>query len=146
MLKKLISNPLLCRRGSVNSVESARALGHLRLLLMLVMLAPLLVSAGELPYYNVLARDPGSWPQIFSSIGLEQSPNAHVFVARAGAPAAADWPARVEKGVMLVLEGESPLAESSDSSAASRPSAPPACAMCIGRRCLLFGKGRWNCR
>jgi hypothetical protein len=73
---------------------------------------PLLVSAGELPYYDVLARDPGSWPQIFSSIGFQQSANAHILVSRAGSPAAPDWPARVEKGVLLVLEGESPLAES----------------------------------
>lgn len=67
---------------------------------------------GELPYFHVMARDAGSWPQIFSSIGFEAGPQAHVFVARAGAAASADWTTRVENGAILVLEGESPLAES----------------------------------
>jgi hypothetical protein len=68
-------------------------------------------AAGELPYFNVLARDAGSWPQIFSSVGFEPHADAHIFVARAGAPASSDWPARLDKGAILVLEGESPLAE-----------------------------------
>ncbi len=65
-----------------------------------------------MPYFHVLAKDPGAWPAIFSSIGFEQRDDAHVFVARAGAPAGADWAKRIEKGTILVLEGESPLAES----------------------------------
>ena len=81
-------------------------------LLGLILALSTIGSAGELPYFNVLAHDPGSWPQIFSSVGFEQQANAHVFVARAGTPASADWVGRVEKGAILVLEGESPLAES----------------------------------
>ncbi len=73
---------------------------------------PLFASAGELPYFQVLARDAGSWPQIFSSVGFQAQANAHVFVARPGTPAGATWAGRVEKGAILVLEGESPLAES----------------------------------
>ena len=73
---------------------------------------PGLGSAGDLPYVNVLGRDTGSWPQIFASIGFQQHADAHVFVARAGAAATSDWPGRIEKGAILVLEGESPLAES----------------------------------
>ena len=48
----------------------------------------------------------------FRSVGFQQHADAHVFVARAGSAASADWPGRVEKGAILVLEGESPLAES----------------------------------
>lgn len=78
----------------------------------MISLLPKFAFAGELPYFNVMAHDAGSWPQIFSSVGFEQQANAHVFVARAGTAATPDWPGRVDKGAMLVLEGESPLAES----------------------------------
>jgi hypothetical protein len=90
-----------------------RSRGEGALLRRLALLSlPLLASGGELPYFQVLARDAGSWPQIFSSIGFQAQANAHVFVARPGTPAAATWAGRIEKGAMLVLEGESPLAES----------------------------------
>lgn len=78
----------------------------------LLLFVPVAVSAGELPYFNVLGRDAGSWPQIFGSVGFQQHADAHVFVARAGSAATSDWPGRIEKGAILVLEGESPLAES----------------------------------
>ncbi len=70
-------------------------------------------SAAEMPYFSVLSDDAGAWPAILSSIGLEQKPAnmAHIFVARTGAPASNDWTARVEKGAVLILEGESSLAE-----------------------------------
>src|ERR1700683_294494 len=70
-------------------------------------------NAGELPYFHVISRDGGSWPEIFSSVGFEAqtAERAHLLVARAGSPAAAEWAGRVEKGAILVLEGESPLAE-----------------------------------
>jgi len=69
--------------------------------------------AGALPYFSVLSEDAGAWPDILSSIGLERQPAsvAHVFVARSGAPASAEWSARVEQGAILILEGESSLAE-----------------------------------
>lgn len=73
---------------------------------------PAIAGTGEMPYFNVLARDAGAWPQIFQSVGFEQRADAHVFVARAGARASADWTAHIERGAILVLEGESPLAES----------------------------------
>jgi len=70
-------------------------------------------SAGELPYFHVMARDAGSWPEIFSSIGFESqtAEKAHILIARSGSPASAEWTGRVESGAILVLEGESPLAE-----------------------------------
>jgi hypothetical protein len=68
---------------------------------------------GPAPYYAVLSEDAGAWPAILSSIGLQQKPAslARIFVARAGASASTEWPARVEAGAILILEGESSLAE-----------------------------------
>jgi len=71
-------------------------------------------AAAELPYFSVLSEDAGAWPDILSSIGLEAKPAglARIFVARSGAPGSTEWAARVEGGAVLILEGESSLAES----------------------------------
>ena len=71
------------------------------------------LRGGALPYFSVLSDDAGSWPDILRSIGLEPqaASAAHIFVARAGTPASAEWNARVEQGSILILEGESSLAE-----------------------------------
>ncbi len=70
--------------------------------------------AGELPYFHVLSQAAGSWPQVFSSVGFEPQPaeTAHILIARSGSPVSAEWTGRVAHGAILVLEGESPLAES----------------------------------
>jgi len=70
-------------------------------------------SAAPLPYYCVLNADAGAWPEILSSIGLVRQPAnlAHVFVARSGTPASNEWNQRVDQGAILILEGESSLAE-----------------------------------
>ncbi len=69
-----------------------------------------------LPYFSILSAPPGPWPAILSSIGLQSPPAgasaARVTVALPGAPASADWSARVQSGAILILEGASPLAES----------------------------------
>jgi len=82
-------------------------------LLVSVALCAATLRSGELPYFSVLSEDPGAWPDILSSIGLQPKPAglAHVFVARSGAPASVEWNARVDKGAILILEGESSLAE-----------------------------------
>jgi hypothetical protein len=69
--------------------------------------------AADLPYFSVLSDDAGAWPEILSSIGLQRQPAglARIFVARTGASASAEWNGRVEKGDILILEGESSLAE-----------------------------------
>ncbi len=71
------------------------------------------VWAATLPYFSVLSEDAGAWPAILSSIGLERQPAgvSHVFVARTGAAASTEWVARVNGGAILILEGESSLAE-----------------------------------
>jgi hypothetical protein len=81
-------------------------------LLISLLLAGTAAAAG-LPYFAVLSADAGAWPQILSAIGLQSRPvtSAHVFVARAGSPASVEWNARVDKGAILILEGESSLAE-----------------------------------
>jgi hypothetical protein len=70
------------------------------------------IAAAPLPYFSVLSGDPGAWPEILSSIGLLPQPAglSHIFVARTGASASPEWPARVEKGAVLILEGDSSLA------------------------------------
>jgi hypothetical protein len=83
-------------------------------LLVSLALAALCARAAESPYFAVLSDDLGAWPAILSSIGLEQRPAgvARIFVARAGASASPEWAGRVEKGAILILEGESSLADS----------------------------------
>jgi hypothetical protein len=80
----------------------------------LVLACALSAAAAEMPYFSVLSDDPGAWPEILSSIGFQAKPAglAHVFVARSGAPGSSEWAARVEGGAVLILEGESSLAES----------------------------------
>jgi hypothetical protein len=70
-------------------------------------------QAAGLPYFSVLSDDAGGWPEILASIGLQRQPAgvARVLVVRTGAAASPEWNSRVEHGAILVLEGESPLAE-----------------------------------
>ena len=84
----------------------------MRLLASFVMFAGL-AGAAELPYFSVLSEDTGAWPEILASIGLQRQPAgvSRIFVARTGAAASAEWPARVERGSILILEGESSLAD-----------------------------------
>ncbi len=72
----------------------------------------LALFAAPPPCYSVLSDDPGAWPEILSSIGLQRQPAAaaRVLVARAGAPVSPEWTRRVETGAILILEGDSPLA------------------------------------
>jgi hypothetical protein len=83
----------------------------MRLLASLLVALPL--AAADLPYFSVLSEDSGAWPAILSSIGLQRQPAgvSRVFVARSGTPASAEWPARIERGAILILEGESSLAD-----------------------------------
>ena len=82
-----------------------------RLFLLLALWLP--AKAAPLPYFSVLSDDPGAWPEILSSIGLQRRPAgiSHVFVARPGAAASIEWPARIDHGSILILEGESSLAD-----------------------------------
>ncbi len=69
--------------------------------------------AAELPYFSVLSEDAGAWPDILNSVGLVRQPAglSRIFVARTGAAGSVEWPARVDRGAVLILEGESSLAD-----------------------------------
>lgn len=71
------------------------------------------LSAGPRFTFHVLGEDRGSWPELLSSIGLaEGDQGADVIVAPHGTDLpAAEWKSRVERGTLLVLEGESRLSE-----------------------------------
>lgn len=63
--------------------------------------------------FHVIGDDPGGWPELLSSIGLTSGAGggASVIVAPHGTDLPyAEWSARVEHGVILIVEGESPLA------------------------------------
>jgi len=82
------------------------------LVLVLVLALGPAANAFTLPYFAVLNEDAGAWPDILSSIGFQRQPAglAHIFVARTGSPASAEWTSRVEHGAILIVEGESSLA------------------------------------
>src|SRR5580704_4928743 len=90
------------------SVPSTR-----RAMLALLLLAPLL-QAAPLPSFAVLSEDQGGWPLLLQSVGFMPQPaaSARIFVLRAGSAGSPEWPARVENGAYLILEGESAPAES----------------------------------
>lgn len=85
----------------------------MRLLVSLVFGLAALAQAPA-PFFQVLDEDAGSWPDILMAAGLlpvgSAGSGASVLVSRVGAPVG-DLPARVEAGAILILEGESPLAE-----------------------------------
>src|SRR5277367_5392967 len=64
--------------------------------------------------YHIAGDDPGSWPQILGSIGLTAAAGgpANLVVVRSVAPGSVpQWIQRIEQGEMVVLEGESELAQ-----------------------------------
>jgi len=64
--------------------------------------------------FHVAGDDPGGWPAILSSIGLQNAAvHGDVEVIPAGASTTeTNWPQRVEHGTILILESASPLAAS----------------------------------
>jgi hypothetical protein len=79
----------------------------------LLLLLPALPAFGATFTYYVAGSRPGSWPVIFSSLGLTPGlSDPGVIVVPTGVLPGAGWAARVERGTILVLEGESPLAAS----------------------------------
>src|ERR1035438_9287475 len=81
-------------------------------ILVIFALFSVVARAAELPYFSVLSEDAGPWPALLAFVGLERQPAgvSRIFVARTGTAASVEWPARVERGAILILEGESSLA------------------------------------
>src|SRR5260370_27574965 len=64
--------------------------------------------------YHIAADDPAPWPQILSSIGLTKASGgpANLFIVRNVAPGSVpQWMKRIEQGSIVVIEGESELAD-----------------------------------
>jgi hypothetical protein len=64
--------------------------------------------------YQISGTDPGPWPAILSSVGMMPPGGgaANLFVIRTGTPVSSkDWIAKIEAGAIVVLEGDSELAE-----------------------------------
>ena len=75
-------------------------------------------------FFSVIGGEPGGWPQVLSSLGLQPQAagaRADVMVLRPGAKGqAADYLAQADAGAILILEGPSELAESLGFHAAAR--------------------------
>jgi hypothetical protein len=64
--------------------------------------------------YHIAGDESGAWPQILSSIGLSAAAGgpANLVIVRNVAPGSVpQWITRIEQGEMVVLEGESDLAQ-----------------------------------
>jgi hypothetical protein len=63
--------------------------------------------------YAVLSEDAGAWPQILESVGFQAiAPGqASIFVIRPQTAASTGWTERVEQGAVVILEGQSSVAE-----------------------------------
>jgi hypothetical protein len=90
---------------------------HRRARLLLPLLAAVLTchAAPAPSTYHVLGDDPGAWPKIFRPVGFVPIAGgpATVVVVRRGSPqTAAAWLDRINQGLILVLEGDSDLAQS----------------------------------
>jgi hypothetical protein len=85
----------------------------MRLLISFLLLLVPAARGAALPNFTVLSEDQGAWPVILGSVGFIQgtTTSSRIFVLRAGSTGSTEWPARVENGAYLILEGESPAAE-----------------------------------
>ena len=71
-----------------------------------------LLAAAPVFHYQVAGDRPGSWPRILSSAGLVRGAGGITFVSGSAATQDPDaWLARAHAGAVLILEGESPVAE-----------------------------------
>src|SRR5580700_6731487 len=72
--------------------------------------------------FHVMGDAPGSWPVVLSSIGLRENATGDVLVVPTGAQISVpECQSRLDRGAILILEGESPLAESLGFHATSKP-------------------------
>ncbi len=69
--------------------------------------------SAKVPAYAVLSDDAGAWPQILESVGFQSAAPgaASIFVVRPQTAASTGWTERVEQGAVVILEGQSSVAE-----------------------------------
>ncbi len=81
-----------------------------------------LVSAAPTFSFHVQGDAPGPWPSILASIGLRENPTADVLIVPSGAQISSqDCQLRLERGAIVILEGQSPLSESLGFHATAKP-------------------------
>ena len=74
--------------------------------------------------FHIVGDEPGGWPELLLSMGLTSGTGggASVIVAPHGTDLPyIEWSARVEHGVILIVEGESPLASAFGFRASAEP-------------------------
>jgi hypothetical protein len=77
--------------------------------------------------FHVLGDEPGAWPELLSAVGMVAGPasGASVVVVPHGTDLPVEeWLSRVDQGTLLVLEGESPLADTLGFRRSSEPLLP----------------------
>jgi hypothetical protein len=93
----------------------------LSLAVLLLAFATLAIASPTLSFH-VLGDDTGSWPAILSSIGLRENATGDVLVLASGAQLSfQECQSRLDRGAILILEGQSSLAESFGFRASSKP-------------------------
>jgi hypothetical protein len=61
--------------------------------------------------FHIAGDNPGPWPNILAAVGLSTSGPSNLFILRDGATGTAQqWIDKIEKGAVVVVEGESDLA------------------------------------
>jgi hypothetical protein len=93
----------------------------MRLVISLLVVSALAIASPTLSFH-VMGDDTGSWLAVLSSIGLREGATGDVLVIAGGAQASLqDVQSRLDRGAFLVLEGQSPLAESFGFRATQKP-------------------------
>jgi hypothetical protein len=133
---------LVSRRGGPPFSTAAAVRFLLLAILLLWSLVPTPISAAPRFAFRVLGSEPdntaGAWPSILSSIGLSAvgsvSDTADIpqdgasvvvapqkFAEKASEKSIQEWIARVERGTLLIIEGDSPLAAAFGFKPSSQP-------------------------
>ena len=114
ILRPICNRPRLVGQvGNLRPIVNRPAARTRYLRLLLVLLTPLLASAYTFSYH-VAGPDPGPWPDILSAAGLSDGSlgPTNLFIVRDGAAGtAAQWTDKVRNGAIIVLEGDSPIAQ-----------------------------------
>ena len=99
--------PLLTNRLSTNHVGRGHALPSV-----LLAFATMATAAPTLSFH-VMGDNPGPWAAVLSSIGLRENATGDVLVIPNGAQISIqECQSRLDRGAIVILEGQSPLAES----------------------------------
>src|SRR5581483_3059414 len=102
---------LVLQVGNLRPIVNRPAARTRHLLILLIL--PLLASASTFSFH-IAGADPGAWPEILTATGLTDGTTGptNLFIVRDGAAGtAAQWIDKVRNGAVIVLEGDSPIAQ-----------------------------------